>query len=141
MIILETPRLILREFDHADIAALHRLVSDTEVMKYSDGVESEPAARHRLDRFREMYRARGYGKWAVATKTDGALVGYCGFGEEVVDGTLSPEIGYRFATAVWGLGFATEAAQACATHAFQELRLSGFFGFAHPENRASCRVL
>src|SRR4051812_22448331 len=114
---IETPRLLLREFGDADFAALYAIVSNPETMRFSDGVEAEAAARVRLAAFRESYSARGFGKWAVETKEDGKIVGYCGFGLEEFDGHAEPELGFRFLPAFWGRGFATEAALGCSRYA------------------------
>jgi ribosomal-protein-alanine N-acetyltransferase len=140
-VVIETPRLLLREFGDADFAALYAIVSNPETMRFSDGVESESMARVRLAAFRESYAERGFGKWAVETKEEGKIVGYCGFGVEEFDGQSEPELGFRFLPAVWGLGFATEAAFGCSRYALSVLGLPRYLGFANPANVASVRVL
>jgi ribosomal-protein-alanine N-acetyltransferase len=138
---IETRRLLLREFSEADFAALHAIVSNPDTMRFSDGVESESTARARLAAFRQSYSERRFGKWAVETKEDRKIVGYCGFGVEEFDGRSEPELGFRFLPAFWGFGFATEAALGCSRYAFNVLGLPCYLGFANPANAGSVRVL
>jgi RimJ/RimL family protein N-acetyltransferase len=140
-IVIETPRLRLREFTQADFPALLAIVSHAEVMRFSDGVESAATARARLDIYRRSYCERGFGKWAVVEKGKGAIIGYCGFGVEDFAGQVEPELGFRLLPAYWGVGLATEAAQACSRHAFSHLKFPRFLGFADPANSASRKVL
>jgi ribosomal-protein-alanine N-acetyltransferase len=82
---------------------------------------------------------RGYGLWALESKSSGELVGRCGLqflpdtGDVEVDFILGPEH--------WGQGLATEAARASLRYGFGELGLESVVGIAHVENRASQRVL
>ena len=139
--LIETPRLRLREFVAADFPALLAIVSHAEVMRFSDGTESEPVAWARLAAYQRSYRERGFGKWAAEEKGAGRVIGYCGFGLEEFDGRAEPELGFRFLPAYWGAGLATEAAQACSRYAFSHLGFSRYLGFADPANLASRRVL
>jgi RimJ/RimL family protein N-acetyltransferase len=138
---IETPRLLLREFSEAEFAALYAIVSNPETMRFSDGVESESKARLRFAAFRQSYAERRYGKWAVEKKEDGMIVGYCGFGVEEFDGFAEPELGFRFLPEFWGFGFATEAALGCDRYAFSVLEFPHYLGFANPANVASVKVL
>jgi RimJ/RimL family protein N-acetyltransferase len=139
--VIETPRLRLREFTEADFPSLLAIVSHAEVMRFSDGVETESVARARLAMYLRSYRERGFGKWAVEEKRGGGVMGYCGFGVEEFDGQAEPELGFRFLPAYWGAGFATEAAQACSRHAFSHLGFTRYLGFADPANVSSQKVL
>ena len=138
---IETPRLLLREFSEADFPALYTIVSNPETMRFSDGVESESTARVRFTAFRQSYAERGFGKWAVEERESREIVGYCGFGVEEFDGCVEPELGFRFLPAFWGVGFATEAALGCSRYAFSRLKFPRYRGFANPANVASVRVL
>lgn len=138
---LATARLQLREFTEADFPALLALVSHPEVMRFSDGIESEAAAHVRLAGYLRAYRERGFGKWAVQERSSGRVIGYCGFGWEEFDGVSRPELGFRLLPDCWGRGFATEAAAACDRHASAALGFNDYLGFAHPDNTASRRVL
>ncbi len=141
MVMIETPRLRIREFTEADFPALFALVSNPEVMRFSEGLEDEATARARLKSFIQSYRTRGYGKWALVEKATGRLIGYCGFGTEEIDGVMMPELGYRLFPAYWGCGLATEAAIACSQYAEDHHCFPRYLGFTHPGNTGSQNVL
>ncbi|HYH87077.1 MAG TPA: GNAT family N-acetyltransferase, partial [Pyrinomonadaceae bacterium] len=73
-VILETDRLILREWTPEDADALFAIVSDPDVMRFIDN--GQPWAdiervRDWIVRLNESYRTRGYSRWAVEEKESG----------------------------------------------------------------------
>jgi RimJ/RimL family protein N-acetyltransferase len=50
-------------------------------------------------------------------------------------------LGYRFATAAWGRGYATELGLAALAFGFDEHRCDEIFGLVRPQHAASIRVL
>ena len=141
-IVLETPRLILREYTEDDAADFFRLNSDPEVMRYvpDEPVQTVEDARAILVSHPIVdYRERGFGRCACILKETGENIGFCGLKYlkeiDVID------LGFRFLPAHWGKGLATEAAKACADYGFRELNLEEIVGFSEPENHASIRVL
>lgn len=140
-IILETERLLLREFEEADAPAFFLLGSDPLVTRFTgDRLESLDAALHVL-RTRPLadYRDRGYGRWACVLKETGGVIGFAG--PKYLPDLDEIDLGYRFLPAHWGKGLATEAAQAVVDHAFSRLALNRLIGLVHPTNAASIRVL
>jgi ribosomal-protein-alanine N-acetyltransferase len=79
-------------------------------------------------------------QFAVLSRADNQLIGYCGFFHQEVDETSEIEIGYRLHPNYWNKGLATEAAQAVRDHAFCDLNLARVVSLIHPENAASRRV-
>ena len=79
-------------------------------------------------------------QFAVLSRADNRMIGYCGFFHQEVDGTSEIEIGYRLHPNYWNTGLATEAGQAVRDHAFRDLNLSRVISLIHPENAASLRV-
>jgi RimJ/RimL family protein N-acetyltransferase len=100
---------------------------------------------------------------AVLRKEDGALIGRCGLMDLVVESaapehgirrgwfgregapagvtlTFECELGYTFDPAVWGQGFATEAARCVRDYARDVLRLSYAISAILPQNARSRRV-
>ena len=149
--VLETGRLVLRDFRRNDLDALAATLSDPEVVRYLTG---EPIDRE--DSLRRLFLAvgqwptTGMGMWAVERKSDGRLVGHVGFFDMQRDMTPSivdlPEMGWIFDTCVHGQGIAYEACVAAldwldATHGPVEvpaiisvdnaasLKLAGKLGF------------
>lgn len=140
--IIETERLVLREWTAGDAGAIFVLASDAEVMRYVGdgrpwgGVER---AREWLGWMADCYRQHGYGRWAVVEKDCARVVGSCGFWPLAETGEI--DFGYLLARDCWGRGYATEAGRAALRHGFGLLEFDEVVANILPENVASRRVL
>lgn len=140
IVMLHTPRLILRRFTPRDLDALTALMSDAQFMRFSLGPYSREQTKVILDKILAGYRDRVPSQFAVIFRADNKLIGYCGFFRQIVDDAEEIEIGYRLDSNYWGLGIATEAARAVRDHAFNDLELDHVISLIHPDNMASRRV-
>ena len=122
---IETERLILRDWRDDDVEPFVRHTNTEAVMRWLGGVQSDDAirdvVRNRLMRWQEE---RGFTFWAVERKEDGELLGFCGL--KIADTAGSPiegefEVGWRLREDAWGQGYAKEAAIASLDHAFDAL--------------------
>lgn len=139
---LETPKLIIREFQIDDCQSLAPILANPQVMKFSPtGPLSTAQTQEKIENFMASYTKYGFGKWAVILKETGSIIGYCGLAVEILDGQEETEIGYRLDEPFWGKGFATEAASAALQHSLTNLKISDIIGIVAPENVASVRVL
>lgn len=136
--ILQTPRLILREFHLKDAENFYALNLNPNVVKYTGDppFQSISEAEEFLKNY-NPYAAYGYGRWAVIEKETGKFIGWCGL---KFDGKET-DIGFRFFEEHWGKGFATESAKACLAFGFTKLKLEEIIGRAMHENLASIKVL
>jgi len=139
-IIIETPRLFLREFAPDDLDALVRVLCDRETMRFYPMIFDEAAATEWIARNQQRYATHGHGLWAMDLKSTGEMIGDCGVTLQNVDGESLPEIGYHLRRDMWGQGFATEAARACRDYGFIQLRAEFLISLVRPENLPSCRV-
>lgn len=138
--IIETPRLLLREFTPGDAAALFALNKDPEVIRYTGDVPfADEADAAMFIRNYSDYKKNGYGRWAMIEKETGAFLGWCGL--KFHPDTGETDIGFRLHQRYWNAGFATEAAQACLDYGFSHLGLPSIIGRAMSDNKASIRVL
>jgi [ribosomal protein S5]-alanine N-acetyltransferase len=137
---LSTARLLLRPVIPEDLVALAQIWSDPEVMRHMGaGVRDAAASRMRHRELMEHQREHGFGKWAVIERASGDVIGYCGV--ELYEGGPDVELGFSFARAAWGKGYATEAAGRWLEHAFTALGCPRVIGLVRPDNAASIRVL
>ncbi|MFG2196012.1 GNAT family N-acetyltransferase [Streptomyces sp. NPDC048639] len=139
---LHTPRLRLRPFTDADADPLFALHSSAYVMRYWD---SPPwTERARAERFIAMCRKmadEGTGaRVAIDRASDGAFVGWCALAEWNPD-YRSASLGYCLDAAMWGHGYATEAARPLLQWAFDTLDLNRVQAETDTRNVASARVL
>lgn len=137
----ESARLRLRRLCPGDVDALLRVYGDAEAMRWvGDG---RPLARADCVRWvgvtADNYRRRGYGMFALASRDDGAVVGFCGLVHP--GGQAEAELKYALDRAHWGRGLATEAARALLAHAAQAWGLAQVLATSAPQNAASHRVL
>lgn len=140
-IILETERLLLREFAVDDINDFYVLVSDPEVVRYTgDFTGSIDEAQQAIqDRIISQYQIYGYGCYAVVYKGAGTIIGWTGL--KYLKDYNEIDLGYRFLKDYWGQGFATEACRAVVEYGFQVLKLPRIVGCVDTRHKASIRVL
>jgi ribosomal-protein-alanine N-acetyltransferase len=141
-IILETDRLLLREFVEGDAEAFFRLNTDPEVLRFvpDKKLESVDQARQLLlDHPIADYRKYGFGRGACILKSTGEQIGFAGL--KYLEELGEVDVAFRLLPACWGRGFATETARASVRFGFTKLGLGRIIGLAMPENLASIRVL
>ena len=145
-VIIETERLLLRNFTEEDAELIYQLNLDPEVTRYTgDPVRDMEHAREVLEKtILPQYALYGHGRWAVYIKQGFDLIangyiGWCGLKYRPEMNEI--DLGYRFMKHSWGRGYATEAAYASLRFGFERLGLKRIVGRALPGNIASLRVL
>ena len=142
-VILETPRLIVRQFTEDDVDNLFELNSDPEVMRYlgratpreklrDDIIPFHLAVYQRLDRL---------GTWAAESAATGEFLGWFHFRPGADQDTTNIDLGYRLRRAAWNKGYATEGSRALITMGFTDLGVQRVFGHTMTVNAPSRRVL
>lgn len=137
---LETPRLRLRAFSEADVAAYFELLQDPDLVRY--------IGDHQVPTREDVWRAvagslghwalRGHGQWAVAERQTGTLVGRVGIINP--EGWPGPELGYLLGRPFWGRGYATEAGRAAMDWGFEHHPFEEVISLIDPANAASIAV-
>ena len=163
---LESARLVLRRIVPGDLPFFTRLHALPEVAQdlYPGGRPRAPdESAEWLKYTLASYEQLALGYLAVVRKGDGALIGRCGIMDMVVEPapaehgtrrgwfgreqapagaalTFECELGYTFDPAVWGQGFATEAACCVRDYARDVLGWSYAVSAILPQNARSRRV-
>ena len=141
-VILETDRLLLREYVEEDAEAFFKLNSDPDVLRFVPDkplLNVEHARQILIDHAIADYRKYGFGRGACILKSTGEQIGFAGL--KYLEELGEVDVAFRLMRTHWGLGLATEAALACVRFGFAELGLKRIIGLVMPENIASVRVL
>jgi ribosomal-protein-alanine N-acetyltransferase len=140
---IQTDRLILRPWRRADFAAFAAMNADPAVMEYLPGLLNRADSDALAGRIVEGMDRRGWGLWAVEIPGVAAFAGFTGFSPVPFEAPFTPavEIGWRFARAHWGQGYATEAARAALAFGFEMLPFDGYVSFTSVGNTRSRAVM
>lgn len=140
---IKTDRLTLREFQEADLAAVHDYAQDAETTKY---LEWGPNTLRETSVF--LNESMGFQKekprvtfdMAIISDTEQRLVGACSV--TILDSREKlGAIGYVINSKFWRHGYATEAACALARFAFDELGMEKLMATCDAQNSASEAVM
>ncbi|CAN5270632.1 GNAT family N-acetyltransferase [soil metagenome] len=136
---IDTPRLVLREWTNADITPMQAICSDPDVMRHLGPALSIDDTRAWTTRHQAYQAELGYGFWAVERKDDRALLGFCGLkpGAEGTPVADQVEIGWRLGKSFWGQGYAQEAAQASLDWGWAHLPVDSIWAITTPGNAKS----
>src|SRR5262249_17964800 len=122
-----------------DLEPLTAMHLDPEVCRFI-GLRTPEQTRNTLREWMAAYSSVGFSKWAVILRESGEFIGRCGMTVEEYDGISEPELGWTFARAHWGHGYATEAAAAVMKHWFEVLGFHRIMSLIDTRNVASERV-
>lgn len=138
MHIIETKRLIIKEYSYEDIAKLNIILSNPKTMSFWPAPftlkQTESWVNNNIKRYSEL----GFGRWAIILKDTGELIGDCGLMVAELDGIQENDLGYIIHYPYWHNGLAFEAADACKEYAFKDLgikRLCANMAFDHVASR------
>lgn len=140
-IILETERLILRQFTEADVPLVRELNSQPGVLQYIPEpilTSDEQAKRVLVNIILPQYE-KDLGRWATHIKETNEFIGWCGL--KWLKENNEIDLGYRFLPSAWGKGYATEIAKATLNYGHHILKLEKITAHAHTGNTASQKVL
>lgn len=144
--VLETDRLILRQFTDADALDVFDIFSQEAVTRYHNVARMyslEQAINLIRRRKRLFVTAQGV-RWAIARRDrPERAIGSCGY-YALSFGNLSAEIGYDLHPDHWRQGLMTEAVRAMLAWGFDGnffFSLNRVQALTHPDNTASCRLL
>ena len=151
---IETERLLLRPPEERDVDALHRIVTDPEVMRWLDpnctpGTYDD--ALGRVETYRRSWELDGFGHFMIVPRGAAEAVGRVGilcwqsdFSDHGTRAEIGDdaeiEIGWTLEHAAWGNGYATEAAAAIRDWTLREVAPRRLISLIHADNVRSQRV-
>jgi RimJ/RimL family protein N-acetyltransferase len=142
-IFIETPRLLLREWQESDYDPFIALNADREVMEFFPSVRAKEESMEQIGRIISHIEKYGYGFFAMERKDNHQFIGFTGIANAPFESFFTPciEIGWRLSKASWGHGFAAEAAKACLDFGFETLSVNEIYSFTSIHNKRSEQVM
>lgn len=140
--ILETKRLVLREFTTDDTKFIVELLNSPGWLKYigDRNVKSEEhAVNYLMNGPMKSYEMNGFGLSLVELKSDKTPIGMCGLIKR--ENLEYPDIGFAFLPEFMGKGYAFEIANATMIFAKEELKFDKIVAITVSYNKNSIRLL
>jgi ribosomal-protein-alanine N-acetyltransferase len=141
---IETERLILRDWVEGDRVPFARMNADPRVMRYFPATLDGSGSDRFADAIARHLATHHWGLWAVEVKEVDPFIGFVGLnavGPDLMRGGDLIEIGWRLARRAWGRGYATEGATSVLADAFGRLRLAEVVSFTSAINHRSIAVM
>lgn len=141
---LVSKRLIIRRFEAADAEAFAAYRSETEVARYQ--AWEDPYPLHEAERFiaglsgAEPGTPGSWFQFAVGLRPSLALIGDIALRTTRGD-PRQAELGFTFATAHQGQGYAAEGVECVLVYAFDRLRMHRVFSLTDVRNQRAQRLL
>jgi RimJ/RimL family protein N-acetyltransferase len=142
--IIETKRLYLRPIAQTDLESIWAIYGDPQTHLFNPAGPYPDIAytQAKLTNWLAEWSRNGFGNWAISLRSAPAkVIGCGGLSRRQIDETRNINLGYRFSTAVWGQGLATELALAALDYGFEQLKLPEISATVRENHLASRRVL
>jgi len=137
LLVLQTPRLIIRPLRIEDALEVQRLAGEWDVARFTSSIPhpypegaAEAWIRGQSEDFDNTF--------GIERRDDAVFLGAIGFEQD--DRKREVVFGYWIGKPYWGQGYATEALKALVDNAFTAQGAESVRASAMPENRASIRV-
>lgn len=140
---IETKRLILRQWKENDFEPFIKMGLDQDVMQFFPNRLTPQESLNLIQKISLLIDENGWGFWAVELKESHQFIGFIGLHNQPEQFDFSPcvEIGWRLAKEFWKQGYATEGAKAVLDYAFNVLNLDKVVSFTSTLNRPSQAVI
>lgn len=140
---IETERLILRQWKESDFEPFIKMGLDQDVMQFFPSLLTPQESLNLIQKISRLIDENGWGFWAVELKENYQFIGFIGLHTQPEQFDFSPcvEIGWRLAKEFWKQGYATEGAKAVLDYAFNVLNLDKIVSFTATLNKPSQAVM
>ena len=142
MVMINTERLILRDWRESDLVPWAAMNADPEVREYVGPLLTFEQAEAWVLNYQDDLDRYGFGLWAVEVRASGEFVGFTGLA--TVDSELpftGTEVSWRLARPAWGHGYATEAGLAALRYGFEVMEAPEILAVTMARNLRSQAVM
>ncbi len=140
--LLESKRLIFRNFLWSDVQNLFEIRSNDQVMNYMDTVKHQSItdAMNLINNINTSFAEKNGINWAIVEKSSNEFIGYFGYWRLMKDHCRA-EIGYALSPEFWGNGYMIEAMEELIDFGFKEFKIHSIEANVNPNNKSSIRLL
>ena len=140
-VVLQGPRVLLRQWEDRDCPSFAALNADPVAMQFFPSTLTREESDAVVDRLRAVIAKNGWGFWCL--EIDGHCAGFTGLNVPTFAAPFMPaiEIGWRMLPRYWGCGYATEAARLALAYGFGALNADEIVAFTAPGNVRSRAVM
>lgn len=145
-VVVETPRLLLRQWRGSDLDQMLAHINTPEVKKHLNGVTTPEQVAQTIERSRKAFAELGFAFLAMERKSDGLFLGSAGF--SLIENPVAPgqlqgqvQIGWQLRVDAQGQGYATEAASHLLDHGFARHGWPIVYSQTSESNRPSWRLM
>lgn len=144
--VIETERLILRQWQETDLEPFAQLNADIRVREYFPGLLSREDSDALVKLMSNHIERCGWGFWAATLIQTGDFIGFIGLEDVQFIAPFNKilpavEIGWRLSFNYWGNGYATEGALAALKYGYETLNLDEIVSFTTIGNMRSRNVM
>jgi ribosomal-protein-alanine N-acetyltransferase len=146
-LILETPRLLLRQLEISDAEAMFEMDNNPSVHKYlwQNPTQTIEDTLKIIAYVRKQYDDNNIGRFATILKETQEFIGWTGIkyiNDHVENGnTHFYDYGYRLNEKFWNKGYATEASIAWLDYGFNQMDINEMNAYTHAQNGTSNHIL
>lgn len=143
MVELVGDRVILRQWRAGDRTTFRRMGADARVMEFMPGLLSAAEADALAEGIAAVIERQGWGLWALEVPGVAEFGGFVGLKPAPEGVPFGPcvEIAWRLDHALWGHGYASEAARLALDYGFAALGLPEIVSFTAMVNLRSQAVM
>ena len=143
--LIKTDRVGLRPWKSADIVGYYELNKNPNVLKFfpKEFWPDRKKCEKDIIRFMDHYEKYGFTYFAADYLQNDQFLGFIGMKTVSFDAFFTPavDIGWRIKEEFWGLGLATEGANAAKDYFFNEFDYDRLVSMTPVQNVASWRVM
>ncbi len=139
--IVETNRLIIREFEEDDLLSLYKIESDKRIIEFIpwNRLSTLRECRRQLRKYIENYRKNTLNSWAITVKDTKEVIGITQlFYSKKIKGV---EIGTKILPEYWSKGYASELTKAVINYGLNELEIEEIIAVTDINNVGAIKSL
>lgn len=140
-IIVETDRLIIREFEEDDVLSLYKIESDPRIIEFIpwNKLSTLNECRRYIKKYINNYKKYKLNSWAVVIKETSEVIGIT---QLTYSNKLSGvEIGTKILPEYWSMGYASELTKAIVHYGLYELGINEITAVTDINNAGAIKSL